>query len=792
MNATWLYVGVLYAIAVLVARRFRADFPWRVAAFFYVIVLIYLFRPMTGPYVNLPVDVLSTLAPWAAVLPHQRVWNEELNDLVMQIVPWAHQVRTAYASGHLPLWNPLSASGYPLLASAQSSALSPLRLLALPLPLGYAFTAEAAMKILVALSFMYGFCRRRWSEIASAIGAVCFAYCTFIQVWLHFPLATAATWIPMAIVSIDLLLERVSARRIAAVALAWGTMLLTGHPETVAHTAFIGAIFIVWVLAVEQRAPFRDAMRKIGALAIAAILAALIASPFLVQFLEGVRKSKRYQELQLRPSAMGYFSDWPSVIILYQPHFFGRLPEEKAWPEAAAESITAFAGVLGAGAWLALLLRALIERRWRDREMFFVIIMPIIVGIILAWPVIGTLFHVLFKFAANARLRLMLCWTIATLTAAIVDVALRGGRIYLFIASGIAGLALLLLLKLVHMPPMMRTFALWYAVPSLIVIASTLLFAIPRFRIGAACVLFVAIIGELVAASYLWNPVLPVEMMYPSTPLVRFLQQRAPSATTRIAGVGGMFFPNTQAMYGLAEIRAHDPMAIGRYVGVLRSLAQYQSDEYFASWNNTETTLLDYLNVRYVLTAPGAKLEQTRHRLVYEGKDGNVYENPDVLPRFFAVRNLILEFNSEKFLRVMLKQREWRDTVVLNTLPVDNDQMRQDFLRPRPKNSPEATVSIVSASDTDYTMKVRAPRYSMVVSSLPFWPGWRVEQNGKLILSRPVNGAFLGYTVPPGEWTVRVYYRPTNFYLAALASLLTIAVVLVAAAAKRPSHVNDF
>src|SRR6185295_12528732 len=98
-----------------------------------------------------------------------------------------------------------------------------------------------------------------------------------------------------------LVLERVSGKRVAGVAFAWATMLLAGHPETVAHTAFIGSLFILWVLFVERRMPLRDAMHRIGALAIAMTLASLIAAPFLVPFAEGIRKSKRYQELQVRP-----------------------------------------------------------------------------------------------------------------------------------------------------------------------------------------------------------------------------------------------------------------------------------------------------------------------------------------------------------------------------------------------------------------------------------------------------------------------------------------------------------
>ena len=165
MNSTWFHVGVLYAVSVWLARRWGSNFPWRIAGLFYALVLIFLWRPLTGPYVNIPVDIVQQLPPWSAAIRSHRAQNFELNDIVMQIVPWAHQVREAWKSMRFPLWNALSGAGYPLLANGQSSGLSPLRFLALPLPLGQSFTAEAAMKILIAMSFMYAFCRRRWSEL---------------------------------------------------------------------------------------------------------------------------------------------------------------------------------------------------------------------------------------------------------------------------------------------------------------------------------------------------------------------------------------------------------------------------------------------------------------------------------------------------------------------------------------------------------------------------------------------------------------------------------------------------
>src|SRR5207253_18266 len=127
-----------------------------VALLFYALVLLFFFKPLTGPYVNVGADILHLIPPWSAAVPAGfdkfKVGNYELQDIVMQFVPWTRQVHESWRQLHVPLWNPYTAAGMPLLANMQSGALSPLRMLTIPLPLAQALGAEAAFKILVALT----------------------------------------------------------------------------------------------------------------------------------------------------------------------------------------------------------------------------------------------------------------------------------------------------------------------------------------------------------------------------------------------------------------------------------------------------------------------------------------------------------------------------------------------------------------------------------------------------------------------------------------------------------------
>jgi hypothetical protein len=784
-NATWIYTGALYAIAIACARRWipavRDALPWRVAAFFYALVLIYLFRPMTGSYINVPVDFINILPPWGNWNQRRLLSNPEMNDLAMQIVPWAHQAREAWRSLHFPLWNALAGCGYPLLANGQSSAMSPLRILTLPLPLGYAMTAEAAMKLLIALTGMYLFCRRRYDELPSAIGAIAFTFCTFVITWLHFPIVTVAVWLPFAFLAIELLIEQRSYRRFLFAVIVWTAMLYGGHPETVTHVTFFGGLFALWIAFVERAAARRDAMRSLALTAFAIFVAAMLASPFIATFAETVKKSQRFQELQVHANEEPPFSDFASAIGTFQPNFYGHAPAEKPWGPATAESITGFAGILGIASWFALLFRAIAFRRFRTREFFLVILALFAAGIVFNWPVVSAVFHFVFRLAANARLRLFLCWIGAALTAAAIDTARRERSIH-FLSGVLTTAAILLGLVLTRSFPSdaAKDTSILAILPSVLVLVLSSLFVLQaRGRHIAAMLVGGALVAELWTATDGWNPVLPAEAMYPTTPLIGRLQRLQEStprnAPFRIVGIGAALFPNAQAMYGFADIRTHDPMAFGRYLGLLRLTTNLETNEYFAKWSNAETPLLNYLNVRYMIGDPGLDPgDPRRYQLVYDGRDGRIFENRDVKPRFFAAHDIVLAFRHDRFAQTLTEHDLSKQTVV-NILPVDSDRMRSDLLTP--KSDP--VVKIVEAADTNFRLRIRSQRYALIVSSQPWWPGWRVFRNGQRIAPQPVNGAFLGFTIPPGDWDVRIDYFPWSFY-GGLAGAVITALLLTA------------
>ena len=779
-NPTWIYAGVVYASSVAMARRVGVELPKRVAVFFYALVLVFMFQPLTQDYVNLPVDFLKTLSPWAYATSDRTAVNPQINDITLQIVPWAHQVRESWKSLTPPLWNHLSACGYPLLASAQSSALSPLRILGLPLSLGHAMTFEAAMKILIALTFMFLWCRRRgYSELASVAGAVAFGFSSFILVWLHFPLITTACLVPAVFYLIDLLAERFTYTRFVMGAVVWTAMLFGGHPETVSHTFFIAALYVAWIVFVERVTAGRMRTFLLSLFGVLAV-AGLLSLPLLAPFFEAVPKSKRFHDLQAATtSAEVPFSDAHSAKLLVQPQFFGELPyETKPWGPAHAESISGFAGTLGIAAWFVLLVHVIRKRAWRSREMFFVLATVFVVGIILSWPGVREVFHLVFQLAANARLRLFLCLLLAIQSAAAIDVFVRD-RASAFIGLG-AATALLLGVTLTadFAVPEHGDASIEALLPGFGVLLLAFIAVSFKRKDFATLLLLVAVLGELWETTGNWNPVVSNEWMYPKTPLLTKLDELTadipPNDPYRITANGPAFFPNVAAVYGYEDIRAHDPMANGRYIGLLSLIINYDAANYFAEWNEFERRLIDYLNVRYIVATPNAVLPP-RYPMLYDGVDGRIFENPDALPRFFAARNVILEFRDTYFHQNLKATEDWANTAFLENLTIEAEEQRDDFFKPRPADTPIATTQILEAAPTEYRLHVKAPRYSLIVSSVPWWSGWKVERNGARIEPVRVNGGFLAFTVPPGELDVRVWYDPWTFRFGVIIALATVA-----------------
>ncbi len=198
-----LYVFLLGAGLAAILRRFYDAVPWRILAVFGVVLILLFGTVLFGGGVLLPLGNLAGFAPFRQLpLPDPPTLALQ-GDLVHQITPWTLEVRRAFAEGHWPLWNVRAGAGMPLLGDPQTQVLQPLVMLAYPFPITAAVGITAALRVLFALIFSFLLLRRLGLGEAAALGgSLAFGLGGFLILWLGWPMANCAAWLPVVLYGI--------------------------------------------------------------------------------------------------------------------------------------------------------------------------------------------------------------------------------------------------------------------------------------------------------------------------------------------------------------------------------------------------------------------------------------------------------------------------------------------------------------------------------------------------------------------------------------------------------------
>jgi hypothetical protein len=234
---------------------------------------------------------------------------------------------------------------------------------------------------------------------------------------------------PAVLYCVDLLAERRTYGRFVFAAAMWTQLLFAGHPETAAHLFWLASVYLLWLLFAERVTPDRG--RLVLTLGGVMTVAALLSLPYLVPLLETGLKSKRAAELKAAPLQAGGlpYSDWPSAVVMLQPHFFGQVPYEIDWGPADTEPLGGYAGVLALVAFLANIAGVVTRRAWRSRELLYAILTLFLLAVLFNFPGAGDLFHWMMPIAAHARVRLLFVLLAALQAAAAIDFAPSSARL---------------------------------------------------------------------------------------------------------------------------------------------------------------------------------------------------------------------------------------------------------------------------------------------------------------------------------------------------------------------------
>ncbi len=770
-----LFVGTSFALAAAVWGLGRRPS----ASAFAVLTLLPLTFTVAGlapDSVLAPTTSLAGVPPWCHPDLASRMRegaspaNPLLVDPLSQMEPWREAARRDL------LFNPAASSGAALLGNGQSAGLFPLELLGRALPPVRATTFLQAAKLLLAAWGLFLLLRRlAVPESGALVGAAVFVGSAFLELWRLHTLTYVAALCPWIVVALLDLVRRPCGRGASVLAVTGALGVFAGHPETLLQ---------VMVLACLVSLPCWWTRRRVAGSAFrwgetAALLSFLLAAPALLPFVEnllvshewGERQAGRHQDVEL-PLAEAVERAWPALDLLALGNPFDgtfRGPENLAEIGGAGVALAA----------LALVPAAFSRRRYRRMAALWLLVglLGWLASIHLPW--VSRPFGLVPLLADTLLKRLSLWWVVAVSVLAGFGAAnlLRTERHSLGrwgVAGAAVGLAgLLRLLAELALAPRTIAQELW-ALGSLAAVTLMVLLLPRRFFAPA---LMVLVLAPQVALFSRWIPRASAFSFYPSTPAVRYVQERA--AGYRVSGLNAALLPHSAAFFGLEEVRGYDPLAFGPYVEFESIYAEPRRPGWavLRSWSHPA---LDFLGVRYVFDHP--TLYVFHHpgvRQVYEGEDALVYENPRAFPRLFRPAEVEIWEGAEAALAAA---RRIEDFAALATVSGKG--------LPPPGRYPNGQLEVgaLTVEPGRIWATVEAGSAALAATSQPAIPGWRLTIDGRKAEPVRVNGAFLGVVVGPGRHELELRYAPRSFVVGQVLFAVGLAGVGLSCRDRRPSR----
>ncbi|HEU5315027.1 MAG TPA: hypothetical protein VFX49_02890, partial [Chloroflexota bacterium] len=194
-------------------------------------------------------------------------------DTMTYMYPYRFFAAEALKVGRIPLWNPHIFYGAPFLANLQSAVFYPPHLLFLVLPTEWAMNWSVIVHL--ALCAYLGYLAARVvvgvDAMSGAVGGALYGLSGFVGAQVgHLNQLNAAAWLPLALVTLHLALERRSPRWVAALAVVLGIQLLAGHAQESYMTVAVLGAYVLFRVALAARRGVRPLL-SVGAWGVASL-----------------------------------------------------------------------------------------------------------------------------------------------------------------------------------------------------------------------------------------------------------------------------------------------------------------------------------------------------------------------------------------------------------------------------------------------------------------------------------------------------------------------------------------
>lgn len=708
---------------------------------------------------------VNHFAPWDAYSQFAGpVKNGAMPDVIDQIYPWRHLAIELWKQGTVPLWNPYSFSGTPLLANYQSAALQPLNLLFFIFHFIDAWSILVLLQPLLAGLFTYIFVRSlKRSKTASLISAVSFMFCGFITVWMGYAtLGYAILYLPLSLYAVERYYGSQKFRFLILLAFTMPLSFLSGHFQISLYFLLTISIYIFYKF-ITQRNVFNTLH-----LIFYIFLGLLLTMPQILPSVEFYLRSLRsgiFQKIEVMP-----FSYLPTFIA---PDFFGNPVTRNDWFGHYAEW-NAYIGVIP----LMLAFYGIFSKK--NTQTIFMFLFGLIACLIafntpflnlmvaLRIPVLST--------SAASRVIVIFSFMFACLSSFGFDNLLEDlkrnnlKKIILWIGTFLGVFIILwaiVLLKLFLPIDKIIIVRQNLILPTLIFIAAFLAIVISFFRFRSLFLIscFLLLIAfDMLRFVTKWQAFDPKNLVFPQIPTTL-----AFSKIATYHRVMGNFGGEDAVYYRLPSVEGYDALYSKRYGEFISSLANGRLTEpsrsvvLFPKDGLYAPSAINLLDIRFLVykladdhapwTFPFWTYPKDQFKRVYKDQQYEFYKNTKAFPHVFLVKSYKAVTNPQGILDTMFaKNFNLRQEVVLE---------KNIGRLPKAKNPGKAKIVNYRVNRID--ISVVSKKKSLLFLSEVFYPGWKAYIDGRKTEIYRADYAFRSIVVPAGNHKVEFIYDPLSF-----------------------------
>lgn len=763
--------------------------------FIFLVTCLIFFKIFTRGLFPIPGDLLvSFYFPWySGYWEGYNPWttHKELlgADAVRQIYPWKEFAMQEFKNGKIPLWNPYTFSGQPLLANFQSSVFYPVNIFYfLTDPLN-AWIILIVIQPFLGGIFMYLATRSfKLEAVPSAFAAIAFIFSSYFVTWMENGNVTHSyIWLPAAIWAINKYFAKPKFRHLLALALSLSMAILAGHPQTAIYIYItVGFFWLYKSFAAKFKSLLTMAVPILASLAISSVQ--LVPTLFFYKISPvSLPFSKEVFDRSILP--------YKNLITFFASDFFGHPANNNFWSQSYGD-FTPYFGVIP----LVFALWA-IYHLWHQR---FVKFAAAVTGLFILSAVNGPITYliktlqvpVLDSTTPSRFISISIVFASFLAAFGLSDFLKNIGaknyfKKFIYFTIFVAAIYLLMWtfaitgnkftsqVSPINLAVTRRNLILPTAM--FLVLPAAAIFATfaPRFvkRLGEhqvkALLIFGIFASSLVGGVYFTNkflPMAPKQFIFPDHLLFDWLNESA--GVDRFYGGGTAHIDfNFPTHYGIYGAEGYDTLRSQRYAELLASAqtgsvpkSYLRSDGVFPSEENGyRKRLFDLLGVKYLLDKednPKTGRDWHYERFTGDRVEGfwqvgkfQVYIRPTALPRVFLTAKYQTATDSQ-IIEKIYDQKFSLETLLLEKEPLVTVEKSDD---------PIILPKIIKYSPGEVAIETENGKNSLLFVSDSHDPDWQVKIDGEETELLRAHYALQAVAVPKGKHLVSLKYQPTSF-----------------------------